>query len=259
MFRSERSPTRPPAARGRRSRVIPRPWVQSGTPCSFATRTTDCTSSTVVGLTTADAGDSAHASYWNGSPDPSSPPRRSAPCPAERREPLDRGRRRGDPHGPIGHARTRRVEQSPSSRATLFHRISRGTWSLQRRVPESASQRSGRDQRVVGAEEHLRAELRVRVLDEQGREVLRRPGRTGRSTRSSLWSAIEIASSCHGNDGYASTIFSVGEVGGDVVEAHRVGVLQAQAAAARKPGADAAVPGVEERGQPASAIASYSG
>ena len=46
------------------------------------------------------------------------------------------------------------------------------------------------------------------------------------------------------------------EVGGDVVEAHRVGVLEAEAASARDPGADAAVAGVEERGQPASAIAS---
>ena len=34
---------------------LPTPWVQSGTRCSFATRTTACTSSTVVGMTTAEA------------------------------------------------------------------------------------------------------------------------------------------------------------------------------------------------------------
>ena len=40
----------------------------------------------------------------------------------------------------------------------------------------------------------------------------------------------------------------LGEVDRHVVEAHRVRVLQAEAAAARDPGADAAVARVEERG-----------
>ena len=62
--------------------------------------------------------------------------------------------------------------------------------------------------------------------------------------------AIEIASSCHGNDGCARTILSVGEVHRDVVDVDRVGVLEPDAAAPGQARADARVPGVEERGQP---------
>ena len=41
----------------------------------------------------------------------------------------------------------------------------------------------------------------------------------------------------------------LGEVGGDVVEQHRVGVPQLDAVAARQPRADAGLAGVEQRGQ----------
>jgi hypothetical protein len=61
---------------------------------------------------------------------------------------------------------------------------------------------------------------------------------------------IEIASSCQGKDGCARTIGRSGEVDGDVVDRHRVAVLEAHAAAAAHPRADPAVPGVEQHGQP---------
>ena len=60
--------------------------------------------------------------------------------------------------------------------------------------------------------------------------------------------AIEIASSCHGTDGCARIDRSAREVGGDVVEQHRVRVAQLDAAPAGQAGADAGLPGVEQRG-----------
>ena len=65
-----------------------------------------------------------------------------------------------------------------------------------------------------------------------------------------LCMAIESASSCQGNDGWASTILSVGKSTGDVVDVDRVGVLEPDPTAPGKAGADARVTGVEQRRQP---------
>ena len=65
-----------------------------------------------------------------------------------------------------------------------------------------------------------------------------------------LCMATEIASSCQGNDGWASTIVQRREVDGDIVDVHRVRVLEPDPAAAGHARADAAVAGVEQRRQP---------
>jgi hypothetical protein len=70
---------------------------------------------------------------------------------------------------------------------------------------------------------------------------------------------IEIASSCHGKDGVGEHDLERREVGGDVVEAHRVRVLQAQPASPGTPVPMPLCPEWKSAGTPASAIASYSG
>ncbi len=57
-----------------------------------------------------------------------------------------------------------------------------------------------------------------------------------------------MASSCHGNDGCAMMMGMSGKSDGDIVDVHRIAVLQADAAAAGHAGADAAVAGVEDHG-----------
>ena len=59
---------------------------------------------------------------------------------------------------------------------------------------------------------------------------------------------MEMASSCHGHRRVRHDDREVREVGGDVVEQHRRGVAQLDAAPAGEAGADPGLPGVEQRG-----------
>ena len=107
-----------------------------------------------------------------------------------------------------------------------------------------------RDQRVVRSEQHLVLEQRVRVLHERRREVLRRPARQVDVDRRLVQAdrdgfVLPRERRVRHDDRHLR------KVHGDVVDRHRVAVLQADAAAAGHAGADAAVPGVEEHRQPA--------
>ena len=64
-----------------------------------------------------------------------------------------------------------------------------------------------------------------------------------------LWRATEIASSCHGKDGMREHDLELGEVDGDVVDVHRVRVLEPDPATPRESRPDPRVTTVEERGQ----------
>jgi len=128
-------------------------------------------------------------------------------------------------------------------------RINGRTSGLISSLSKSASPALRRDERVVGAEQHPVAKQRVRVLDELRWEVLRRPARQvdvdlrlvhGDRQRLVLPRKRRVRE----ND------LQGREVDRDVVDVHRVRVLEANAAAAGQPRADARLPRVEERGQP---------
>ena len=116
----------------------------------------------------------------------------------------------------------------------------------------------GREDRVVGAEEDLVLEQRVGVLDELRREVLRGPAGEvdvhARLVRGHRQGLVLPGEGRVGEDD-----LQLGEVGGDVVDAHRVGVLQADAR--HRPGTPAPMPvwPVWKRAMaPVSSITSYS-
>ena len=106
-----------------------------------------------------------------------------------------------------------------------------------------------RDQRIVGAEQHLGLELRVRVLHQLRRKVFRRPARQ-----------VDVDVRLVQADGQRLVLprpgrmrdddRHVGKVGRDVVEMDRVRILQPQSAAARHAGADARMTAVKDRRQP---------
>src|SRR5262249_19267709 len=103
----------------------------------------------------------------------------------------------------------------------------------------------GRDGREVRAEEHLVAQQAVGVPHEQGREVLRRPAgqvdvdaRLVRRDRQGLLLPRE------GRVGEDDV--QVREISGHVVDVQRVGVLQAEPAAARRAGPGSGLAGVEQ-------------
>ena len=113
---------------------------------------------------------------------------------------------------------------------------------------KSASQRSGVSKRVVGSEQHLLLEQRVRILHERRREILRRPPRE-----------IDVHLRFVQADGDRLVLprerrmrhddRHVREIDRHIVDRHRMAVLQPDAAAASHPGSDSAVSGVKEHRQ----------
>ena len=147
------------------------------------------------------------------------------------------------------HQRPRQIAHSPSSRAAFSLSTSGRTSSRMSSCLEVLQPAVGRDQRVVRAEQHLVLELGVRVLDQVRREVLRRP-------------PAEVDVDVRLVDGDRQRLVlprerrvgeddvQAAEVGRDVVDRHRVGVLQPHPAAARHARADPGRAGVEQRDQP---------
>ena len=103
------------------------------------------------------------------------------------------------------------------------------------------------DVRVVGAEQHLGAQLPVGGANQLRREVLRRPaGQVDVDVRLVRGDGDLRVHPRHRGMGHHDR--QLREVGGDVVEQHRVGVPQLDAVPARQPDADAGLAGVEQRG-----------
>src|SRR3712207_5381542 len=107
----------------------------------------------------------------------------------------------------------------------------------------------GGDDREVRAEQHLALEQRVGGPHQLRREVLRGPP-----------GQVDVDVCLVGGDrdglvlprhrGVGQHDSQVREVGGDVVEQHRIGVAQLDPPPARQPGADPGLPGVEQRRNP---------
>src|SRR5690606_12761753 len=106
-----------------------------------------------------------------------------------------------------------------------------------------------RDERKVGAEQHLVLELAVRIAHELFREILRRPaGEIDVNVR--LVQANRQRLVLPGPGRVRDDHRHVREVRRDVVEVDRVGVFELQSAAAGHSRADARMAAVEYRGKP---------
>ena len=145
--------------------------------------------------------------------------------------------------------RPAQVAHSPSSRAAFSLSTSGRTSSRIGSCLEVAQPAVRGDQREVRAEQHLVLELGVRVADQVLREVLRRPaGEVDVDVRLVDRDRQRLVLPRERRVGEDDV--QLREVGRDVVDRHRVGVLQPHAAAAGHARADPGRAGMEQRDQP---------